>query len=135
MTDTPAQVVWTGLVGTTSGRKDPRTGQLMQYRVTLFDNGETQCSCPARLYYKSRNPEAQPGDRERYQCVHIASARRLQGSGVSSSPAPTMATDPTMATAPIKGGIAPETATDDFLSEFEDDAFLDLPQVRHVRRD
>lgn len=120
------RVVWTGLVPTTTGRKNPKTGRVREYRVVLFDDGTAVCDCPAAIFRATRNPDGTDGP-----CKHIEIARRIQAGAPPSTPAPATPRGGAQAT---KGPAAPAPA-DEFLSEFEDDALMDLPQVRHERRD
>lgn len=113
-------VTWTGLVPSTSKRISKRTGRLIEYRVTLFSDGSGTCTCPAQIFRETRGP-ADSSD-----CKHIDLARRVPN---KTGPAP--APPPTVAEVPAKG--APSVQPDDFLDEFADDPFLDLPQIRHER--
>lgn len=114
------RVIWTGVVPSTSGRRSKRTGQRLEYRVTLFEDGEAQCSCPAALF----------GDGG--ACKHVQMAREAQG-----KPAPAPAPERFAPEEPAKGGavVGGTPGQDDFLDAFADDPFADLPQVRHERRD
>lgn len=123
--NTAARVVWTGLVPSTSGRKSKRTGRLLEYRVVLLDDNTATCTCPAAIFQETQAPDSKPRP-----CTHIEIARRTQ---VRDAPEPSTALALTPGTTVVPGPA--EASGDDFLSEFEDDTLLDLPQVRHDPRD
>lgn len=121
-----ARVVWTGLVPSTSGRISKRTGRLLEYRVVLFEDGTATCACPAAIFRETRAQDTTPGP-----CTHIVIAQRTQGRDAQESL-------PTVTVAPKSIQAHPGLSVpsgDEFLSEFEDDTLLDLPQVRHDPRD
>lgn len=87
------RVIWTENVKSAE-RRDKRTGQPIEYRLTVFDTGEASCSCPGFIFQSVNNPKVSAEDKLRYRCKHLSTAFATHDFGgqevaeTSTAPAP-----------------------------------------------
>lgn len=67
------KLIWSSIVRSDT-RTDKATGRPIEYRLTVFDDGQAACSCPAFVFQSINNPKVPPDQKLRYRCKHLAEA-------------------------------------------------------------
>lgn len=82
-------VRWTGeAISDTRRRKD--TGEPVRYTLTIFNDGQASCSCPAFIMNGINNAKIAPEDKLRaYRCKHLLAAFVSLGGEPKVQPEPT----------------------------------------------
>lgn len=64
------KAIWTG-TARSSSRVDRETGQPIQYRLTVYDDGDATCSCPSFVFQGTRRPLTVAAG-QAWRCKHLA---------------------------------------------------------------